>query len=77
MKRLPRSRLLSPDIRQDPPTRAEVLAILRENAESVRISYPEVDGVIRDAHAGRELICLEAAIAIVQKSAGPRPRGKP
>lgn len=76
MKRLPRSKLLSPDIRQDPPARAEILEWLQSEIDCLMNSYPEQDGVIRDAAAGRELICLEAAIAIV-KTSPPRPDPKP
>lgn len=74
MKRLPRSKLLSPDIRQDPPTRAEILEWLQSEIDCVMNSYPERDGVIRDAAAGRELICLEAAVGIVRSSPWPDPK---
>jgi len=72
MKNLPRSKLISlmsPDINKAQPTRLEIADVLRDLLQSAIWSYRESDGVIRDARAGREIICLDAAMDIVRRSA--------
>lgn len=50
------------------PTKRQIIAELKESAESWRTSYRESDGKVYDTRVLHSIRCIEAAIVIVRHS---------
>ena len=55
--------------RQQPITKADIIAELKRQRRDLRDSYREGDRIVRDKDALRSIALLQATIKIVQKSA--------
>jgi hypothetical protein len=60
-------RHLSTAINRVRPKLFEVIACLRLDLAGDFHSYQESDGVVRDAEAGRRMLCIEEAIRLLSK----------
>lgn len=64
--------LTDPNVRLVEPSLSEQIAAVRREIDSLRQSYTELDGKIRDTDVVRDIACLEAAVRTLRRVRGDR-----